>query len=111
MLGWQVRSPTAAIVGIGLSLGLMAAAVVPLVKAQTPAQTDRARKAYEEHMRRMDEAEKTAPAKPATPASPPTVAAPRLLHRRLQLRRRRHLLSRRRTRMPRRNAASSSTAA
>lgn len=76
MFGWQVRSPTAAIVGIGLSLGLMAAAVVPLVKAQTPAQTERARKAYEEHMRRMDEAEKTPPAKPATSASPPTAAAP-----------------------------------
>src|SRR5690606_13213862 len=77
MLGWQVRSPTAAIVGIGLGLGLMAAAVVPLVKAQTPTQAERARKAYEEHMRRMDDAEKKTPsAKPATPASPPTAAAP-----------------------------------
>ena len=37
---------------------------------------DRARKAYEEHMKRMDEAEKAATAKPAPATSPAPAAAP-----------------------------------
>ncbi len=80
MLGWRLRTPAVAIAGIGLGLGLMATAVVPWVAAQTPAQREQARKAYEDHMRRMDETEKAATAKPASPPAaakaPPAAAAP-----------------------------------
>ncbi|MBN9267937.1 MAG: hypothetical protein J0I75_25855, partial [Hyphomicrobium sp.] len=81
MLGWRLRTPAAAIAGIGLGIGLMTTVLVPWVEAQTPAQREQAaRKAYEEHMRRMDEAEKAAAAKPATPPAattpPPAAAAP-----------------------------------
>lgn len=45
----------------------------PTAHAQTPAEMEKARKAYEDHMRRMDDAEKAATAKPAAPPSaPPT---------------------------------------
>lgn len=81
MLGWRLRTPAAAIAGIGLGIGFMTTVLVPWVEAQTPAQREQAaRKAYEEHMRRMDEAEKAAAAKPATPPAattpPPAAAAP-----------------------------------
>ena len=76
MRGRRLRGPTTAIAGMSLGLGLMAAAVVPWAGAQTPAQTEKARKAYEEHLRRMDEAEKAAATKAATPPASAPAAAP-----------------------------------
>jgi L-cysteine S-thiosulfotransferase len=76
MRGWRLRTPATAIAGVGLGLGLMATAVVPWVEAQTPAQIEKARKAYEEHMRRMDEAEKAAAAKAAAPPASAPAAPP-----------------------------------
>jgi len=55
----------------------MLVVVAPMVEAQTPAQLEKARKAYEEHMRRMDEAEKAAASKAAKPAAAaPAAKAP-----------------------------------
>jgi sulfur-oxidizing protein SoxA len=80
MRGWRLRTPVASLAGVGLGLALMATSEVPRVEAQTPAQREQARKAYEDHMRRMDEAEKAAAAKAATPPAatppPPAAAAP-----------------------------------
>jgi sulfur-oxidizing protein SoxA len=59
------------IAGVGLVAGLLTLAVAPFVQAQTSTQTDQARKAYEDHLRRMDEAEKAAAAKAAAPKSAP----------------------------------------
>lgn len=77
MGGWWQRYPGVA--AAGLAVGLMATAVVPWSQAQTPAQVEQARKAYEEHMKRMDEAEKAAAAKAAAPpaAAAPTPPAPK----------------------------------
>jgi sulfur-oxidizing protein SoxA len=69
--------PVAAIAGAGLLAGLAALTVTPMVQAQTATQREQARKAYEEHLRRMDEAEKAAAAKAAAPpAAMPKAAAP-----------------------------------
>jgi sulfur-oxidizing protein SoxA len=59
----------------------MTTGVVSRVEAQSRAETERARKAYEEHVRRMDAAEKAAASKPAPaptapPAAPKAAAAP-----------------------------------
>jgi sulfur-oxidizing protein SoxA len=67
--------PVTAIVGAGLLAALVVLTVTPLVQAQTAAQSEQARKAYEDHLRRMDEAEKAAAAKAAAPM-PPKAAAP-----------------------------------
>jgi L-cysteine S-thiosulfotransferase len=64
-------TPVTVLAGAGLMAGLLTLTVGPFVQAQTLAQSDQARKAYEEHMRRMDEAEKAAAAKAAAP--PPMV--------------------------------------
>jgi sulfur-oxidizing protein SoxA len=80
MRGLRLRTPAAAIIAIGLAVGLMTTAVVPWAEGQTPAQREQARKAYEDHMRRMDEAEKAAAAKaaaPPQPAAPKVAAAPK----------------------------------
>jgi len=64
--------------GIGLGLGIVATAFVPWVAAQSRSETERARKAYEDHMRRMDDAEKAAASKPApAPAASAPAAAPK----------------------------------
>ena len=75
MQGLRRLNPVTAIAAVGLMAGLMALTVAPLVQAQTPAQREQARKAYEDHMRRMDEADKAAAAKASTPAAP-KVGAP-----------------------------------
>lgn len=76
MRGWRRQFAATAMAGIGLGLGIMATAFVPWVEAQTRSESDRARKAYEEHLRRMDEAEKAAASKPAPPAPTKMAAAP-----------------------------------
>ena len=69
--------PVTAIAGASLLAGLVVLTVAPVVQAQTAAQREQARKAYEDHMRRMDEAEKAAVAKPAAPPATPPAAAPK----------------------------------
>lgn len=69
--------PVTAIAGASLLAGLVVLTVAPVVQAQTAAQREQARKAYEDHMRRMDEAEKAAAAKPAAPPATPPAAAPK----------------------------------
>lgn len=69
--------PVTAIFGAGVLAALVALTVTPLVQAQTATQKEQARKAYEDHLRRMDEVEKAAAAKAATPpAMAPKAAAP-----------------------------------
>ena len=72
MGGWRQRYPGAAIGGVGVFAVLMMTGVAPSLRAQTPAQIEQARKAYEAHMKRMDEAEKAA----ATKAAMPPAASP-----------------------------------
>lgn len=78
MRGWRRQFAATAMAGIGLGLGIMAIAFVPWVEAQTRGEAERARKAYEEHLKRMDEAEKAATAKPAPATSPAPAAAPKV---------------------------------
>ncbi|HWV80906.1 MAG TPA: sulfur oxidation c-type cytochrome SoxA [Hyphomicrobiaceae bacterium] len=77
MRGWRRQFAATAMAGIGLGLGIMATGFVPLAEAQTRGEADRARKAYEEHMKRMDEAEKAPTAKPAPQAQSAPAAAPK----------------------------------
>ena len=67
MQGLRRITPVTMMAGAGLLAGLVALTVAPFVQAQTPTQPDQARKAYEDHLRRMDEAEKAAAAKAAAP--------------------------------------------
>jgi sulfur-oxidizing protein SoxA len=62
--------------GVGIVAGLLTLAVAPFVHAQISTQSDQARKAYEDHLRRMDEAEKAAAAKAATPPAMQKAAVP-----------------------------------
>jgi sulfur-oxidizing protein SoxA len=74
MHGLRRIIPVTLLAGAGLMAGLLTLAVAPCVQAQTLARSDKARKAYEDHLRRMDEAEKAAAAKAAAPkATPPAV--------------------------------------
>lgn len=77
MRGWRRQFAATAMAGIGLGLVIVATAFVPWGEAQTRIDAERARKAYEEHMRRMDEAEKagTKPAPVSAPAPAPKAAA------------------------------------
>ena len=77
MHGLRRDIPVTAIFGAGVLAALVALTVTPLVQAQTATQREQARKAYEDHLRRMDEAEKAAAAKAASPpAMAPKAAAP-----------------------------------
>ena len=77
MQGLRRTIPVTAIAGAGLLAGLVALTVAPLVQAQTATQREQARKAYEDHLRRMDETEKAAAAKAAAPkAAAPMVTPP-----------------------------------
>ena len=68
--------PVTAIAGAGLLAGLVALTVAPMVQAQTATSAEQARKAYEDHLRRMEETEKAAAAKAAAPKAAAPAAAP-----------------------------------
>jgi sulfur-oxidizing protein SoxA len=76
MQGLRHLIPVTAIAGAGLLAGLVALTVAPMVQAQTATSAEQARKAYDEHLRRMEEAEKAAAAKAAAPKAAAPAAAP-----------------------------------
>ena len=77
MQGLRRIIPVTAIAGAAMVAVFMALSLSPPTQAQTANEREQARKAYEEHLRRMDEAEKAAAAKAtAPPAAMPKAAAP-----------------------------------
>lgn len=77
MQGLRRIFPVMAIAAAGLMAALVVPTVVPYVQAQTPAEREKALKAYQDHLQRMDEAEKAAAAKAASaPPAAPKAAMP-----------------------------------